>query len=185
MNFPYRKNYQPHHRGASLVEVVIAMGILAVAIPLVFGAIAESGKTSVSSEAETRTSWLVPICLEEIEASRLGKSVYFPATKVGDALPTGGQIWALGFSSQGELIGRISDGDYASGTSKIGNSEVRYIANIKTSLPRTDNNPQTRTAVPMLPLTITIEYPASAPQARRQLVKFHSLIPAPPASSNP
>ena len=34
-------------RGSSLIEAVIAMGVLAVAIPLVFGALAEAGKSGI------------------------------------------------------------------------------------------------------------------------------------------
>ena len=51
------------NRGSSLIETVIAMGTLAIAIPLVFGAIAESGKSSMSSEAETRSTWIIPTCM--------------------------------------------------------------------------------------------------------------------------
>jgi Tfp pilus assembly protein PilV len=70
-------------RGATLIEAVIAIGVLAVAIPLVYGALAEGGKSGLSSQAETRSTWMIPACIDEIHASRQGRSLYFSATAIG------------------------------------------------------------------------------------------------------
>ncbi len=94
-----------------MVEAVIAVGVLAVAIPLVFGTIAESGKSGVSAQAETRSTWMIPVCMQEIQDSRDGKPRYFTATTIGQAFPPAGQVWALAFNQEGRPVGKISSAD--------------------------------------------------------------------------
>ena len=79
-------------RGVTLVESVIAVGVLAVAVPLVFGALAQAGKSGFSSQAETRSTWMIPACLDEIQASRAGRPQYFTATTSGQPFPPAGDI---------------------------------------------------------------------------------------------
>ncbi|NQX02416.1 hypothetical protein HQ447_17295, partial [bacterium] len=116
------------NRGSSLIETVIAMGVLAVAIPLVFGALAESGKSGLSSEAETRSTWIVPACMEEILASREGKPQFFTPTAVGEAFPPASQVWALAFSPEGKPLGKLSKAVYDKGSKELNGQPVRYIA---------------------------------------------------------
>lgn len=158
--------------GASLIEAVIAMGVLAVAIPLVFGALAESGKTSMSSEAETRSTWMVPACMEEIQASRDGRPQFFTSTTVGQIFPPAGEVWALAFSPEGKPIGKLSKAIYDKGTREIDGKPVRYIASLSAKAPTIPSG-----ATPMLSLRISLEYPASSPAAKRQKLEFYTRIP--------
>ncbi len=161
-----------NHRGVTLVESVIAIGVLAVAIPLVFGAIAESGKSGMSAQAETRATWMVPVCMEEIRASRAGKPEYFTSTKVGEIIPPSGQVWALGFSADGSPVGRLDGGAYEQGSREMNGKTLLYIASIH-SEPAT----ATTDSAPMLTVRISIEYPAAAPSSKRQSLHFHTRIP--------
>ena len=161
-------------RGATLVEAVIAVGVLAVAIPLVFGSFAESGKVGMSAEAETRSSWIVPACLAEIHASRSGKSAYFPATSTGEAFPSAGTIWALGFTADGRATGRIETADYTKGVRKSGGETIRYIASLSAE---PETTPSTPGGPPLMRATITVEYPAAAPAEKRGRLEFHTRIP--------
>ena len=91
--------------GSTLViESVIAVCVLAVAIPLVFGALAEGGKSNFTAQAETRSTWMVTACMDEIHASRDGKPQYFTATTIGQTFPPAGDVWALAFSEEGRPI---------------------------------------------------------------------------------
>lgn len=156
-------------KGTTLVESSIAMGILAVAVPLVFGSMAEAGKSGSSAEAETRCAWMIPACLQEIENSRAGRPQYFAATETGEAFPTGDEIWALAFSSEGSVIGKISAAEYKSGIRNTCGKMVSHIANIRAH--KLDENDR------MLGLRITLEYPAAAPAGKRRTLDFHSRIP--------
>lgn len=161
------------NRGSSLIETVIAMGVLAVAIPLVFGALAESGKSGLSSEAETRSTWIVPACMEEILASREGKPQFFTPTAVGEAFPPASQVWALAFSPEGKPLGKLSKAVYDKGSKELNGQPVRYIALLSAAAPK--NTPAGVT--PMLSTRITLEYPAAIPVAKRQKLDFYTRIP--------
>ena len=162
------------NRGSSLIETVIAMGTLAIAIPLVFGAIAESGKSSMSSEAETRSTWIIPTCMEEIQASRNGTAEYFTTTRPGDAFPPGGTIWALAFTAEGRAVDKVSKSAYDKALKELDGEPVRYIATLSAEPPTGTPDPGVST---MLRAKITLEYPAGAPFAKRQKIDFFTRIP--------
>lgn len=159
-------------RGSSLIETVIAMGVLAVAIPLVFGTLAESGKSGVSSEAETRSHWMIPICMDEIRASREGRSAYFIPTKVAQLFPSEDDVWALAFSPEGKPVGKLSKATYEKGTKELNGQAIRYIASLSTAETTISSG-----ATPMLRARISIEYPSSIPVRKRQKLDFCTRIP--------
>lgn len=155
--------------GSTLVESSIAMGILAVAVPLVFGSMAESGKNCKSAEIETRSAWIIPTCLREVEDSRSGRPQYFSATETGQAFPPENEIWALAFSDDGSCVDKISGQQYKSGLRKLNSKSISHLARISASEPEQDEG--------LLELRITIEYPAVAPAGKRKTIDFHSRIP--------
>jgi type II secretory pathway pseudopilin PulG len=165
-------NHSKKNQGSTLIETVLAMGVLAVAIPLVFGVIAESSKGSSSAEAETLSNWIVPQCMDQIQASRDGKSAYFPTTLAQEAFSLDHEIWALGFSAEGKIINKITGRDYEKGIIKLDEQSIRYIASLSSTSIEEDT-----AAVPMLRTIITLEYPAAAPAHKREKLIFHTLIP--------
>jgi type II secretory pathway pseudopilin PulG len=166
---PVKKSGQS---GSSLIEVVIAVGVMAVAVPLVFGALAESGKSGMSAEAETRSAWMVPICMEEIRASREGRSEYFTTTTTGQVFPPASEVWALAFSPEGKPLGKVSKSEYDKGIKTLGTSKVLYLTTLSSTVPKTQTGP-----VPMLSARISLEYPSGAPAAKRQKLDFFTRIP--------
>lgn len=156
--------------GASLMETVIAMGVLALAIPLVFAAVAAAGNSGRSAEAETRAAWIVPACLREIDASRAGLSSYFPTTETGETFPPAGKVWALGFSADGALAGTLEKEDYNHGTAQIAAGPIRYIASLSAE-------PTLTAGQAMLRVRVSVEYPAIAPAGKRRSLDFLTRIP--------
>jgi Tfp pilus assembly protein PilV len=159
-------------RGSALIEVVIAAGVLAVAIPLVFGALAESGKSSMSSGVETRSTWMVPACLEEIRASREGRPRFFTATATGQVFPAAGDVWALAFSPEGKPLGKVSKAEYDKGAKMLNGAKIQYLASISSASPSVATGP-----VPMLRARVSLEYPAGAPAEKRRKIDFFTRIP--------
>jgi len=170
MKAPRRHN--DHPAGATLIEAVIAVGVLAVAVPLVFGAIAEAGKGGQAAEAETRAPWIVRTCMEEIQASRDGKPQYFTATTTGQPFPPAGDVWALAFSADGKTVGKLSKSLYERGSKELDGKPVRYIAVISAAT----QTPVANTT-PMLKSRVSIEYPATVPAKKRNKLDFHTRIP--------
>ena len=161
-----------NRRGSSLIETVLAMSVLAVAIPLVFGALAESGKSGISSEAETRSAWMVPVCMDEIHASREGRPQYFTPTAVAQAFPPKGDVWALAFSPEGKPVGKISKAAYDKGIKELDGQAVRYVASLSAA-----ENPEKVETAPMLSTRISVEYPAASPAVKRRKIDFYTSIP--------
>ena len=157
--------------GSTLIEVVIAVGVMAVAVPLVFGALAESGKSGMSARAETRSTWIVPLCIDEIRASREGRSEYFAATTTGQVFPPTGDVWVLAFSPDGKPIGKLPKADYDKGTTQLNGEKILYLATISAK-----TTTQTG-ATPMLSARVTMEYPSGAPSTKRQKLDFFTRIP--------
>ncbi|MEX1049166.1 MAG: hypothetical protein WED15_06540 [Akkermansiaceae bacterium] len=163
----------PTRRGSSLIEAVIAMGVLAVAIPLGFAALAESGRSGMSARAETRSSWIIPACLYEIRASRAGRPQYFSATTTGQEFPADDELWALAFSPEGRPLGKLSQALYNKGTRELDGQIIGYIATLSATIP----TPPTTEPVPLLRARISLEYPPTAPSTKRQKLDFYSRIP--------
>jgi len=162
----------PRHRAASLIEAVIAVAVLAVAIPMVLGALCEAGKCALAAQAETRSAWIVPACLNEIRASREGRPGCFPATTTGQAFPPPGEVWALAFSAQGHPVGKLPGALYHTGTQQLHATSVRYIASLDCS-----GAPDQPFVAPMMNVRITLEYPASSPATQRRKLDFHTRTP--------
>lgn len=158
--------------GASLIEAVIAVGVLAVAIPMVFGALAEAAKSGLAARAETRSIWMIPACMDEIHASRAGRPRYFTPTLPGQTFPPAGEVWALAFSPEGQPIAPMPRTLYEWGCRELGGKTVRYIASLDSS-PATAN-PATAA---MVQVHISLEYPANAPAAKRRKLDFHTRMP--------
>lgn len=159
--------------GATLVEAVIAVGVLAVAIPMVFGALAESGKSGLASRAETRSAWIIPVCMAEIRASRDGRPQVFTPTLAGQAFPPAGEVWALAFSADGRLVGKLTKALYETGVRELDGENIRYIA----ALSATPEDGPEAGAVPLSRVTIALEYPAALRAAKREKLDFHTRVP--------
>ena len=148
------------------------MGVLAVAVPLVFGALAEAGKSGSSAQAETRATWIVRDCMREIEASRDGRPQYFTATTTGQTFPPAGDVWALAFTPDGSTVGKLSKAQYERGLKELDGRPVRYIAVLEAVAGNVTSG-----TTPMLDARISIEYPATVPAQRRDKLDFHTRIP--------
>lgn len=168
---PFSKN-SGMAKGSSLVEAIVAVGVLAVAVPLVFATLAGSGESGLSAQAETRCSWIVPTCLEELQATRTGDSRFLPDTLVGEAFPAGGGLMALAFSGDGRVLGQVPRESYESGLRTLGGEAVRYIVAMS-GTPVTSN----QEAVPLLAVRLTLEYPAVSPAVKRSKLDFHTRMP--------
>ncbi len=172
MKISSRKS-SPNAKGTSLMEVMIAVGVLAIAIPLVFGAMIQSGESNLSAQAETRSSWIVQSCFEEIQYAMRGESKYLRQLTPGKSFPESGNVEALVFSGESSILGSISKGEYDRGIVKLANKPARYIALMSAE----EENAGTPDAAGVLNVKITLEYPAASPAAKRKKIDFHTRIP--------
>ena len=157
--------------GFSLLETVIALGVLAVSVPLVFLALEKGGRSGMASATDNRGGRMVEVCLEEIRASRESRARWFPDTRAGSLIPPDGGFWALAFSNEGQVVGTVSAEQWAAGLVQLDGKPVRYLARIN-SLPHlADGVPE------MQNVRVTVADPAAAPLGKREKSQFHTLVP--------
>lgn len=160
-------------RGSALMESVIAVAVLSIAVPMVFGTLAESGKSGLAAQAETRSAWIVSACMDEIHASRAGNPQYFSPTVTGQPFPPPPEgVWALAFSEGGESMGKISRDLYDSGSRELDGKRIAYIATISAE-PASSQSDNSH----MLRVDITLEYPAASNALKRAKIAFHTHTP--------
>jgi Tfp pilus assembly protein PilV len=160
-----------NHGGFSLIETVIALGVLAVCVPLVFLALQEGGKSGSASTTDSRGGRLVEVCLEEVRASREGRARWFPDTRPGGSIPPDDGFWALAFSNDGRVVGEITAAQWAAGLARLDGQPIRYLAQI-------DSEPHHADGMPgMREVRVTVADPAAAPAGKRSLSEFHTLVP--------
>jgi hypothetical protein len=158
-------------RGVSLVETMVAIGVLALVGPLAVAALLKSGEGGAAARAETRSAVIVEQCLAELKNARSGGSQHLPALQPGMAFG-GNEVLCLAFGRDGSLIGRVSGAEYDAGHGRSGNQDVSYLARLEGSL-----DSQRTGYPPLLTVTLSIEYPAVAPGDRRRRMEFHTKLP--------
>jgi hypothetical protein len=161
-----------HTCGSSLIEVLLAMGVLAVALPLVGAVLVRAGQSAAAAQAETRCGWIVPACMKEIEAAYEGKARFLPKLPRNQPFPAAGEVLALAFAGDGRALGRIDRETYHSGGRILADEPIRYLASIHAAPAASRSN-----ITPMLGLRVTLEYPSAAPLAKRRKLDFHTCIP--------
>lgn len=168
------KTKRPIHsipRGVSLIETMVAIGVLAVVGPLSVGAVLKSGAGGASARAETRATVIVDHCLTEIRSARDAISLHLPTLKPGEAFGHGAPL-CLAFDGNARLLGAVNSASYSEGADSVGGEIPVYLARIAGSLdaPRDGHTP-------LLTITLSVEYPAVAPEAKRRTLDFHTKLP--------
>jgi hypothetical protein len=158
-------------RGSTLVEAAVSVGVLAVAVPLVFGAIFEAGQSGSYAGLDNRSASIIPACLTAVERAREGKPGWFESSPPGTAFPLHGDTWALGFSEDGRVLGRLTKEQYETGLRDLEGEVVRYLAVLSAVA-----QPGEAAADSPLRLTIIIEHPAAQSAGSRSRSEFHSTI---------
>jgi len=158
--------------GSSLIEVVLAMSVLAVALPLVFAVLARCAQSCACAQAETRCAAIIPACLNEIEAAHQGTARFLPPLARGQPVPAPGATLALAFAEDGHALGCVAPAAYRTGISRLADEPVRYLASL-----HSEPEPALPNMPPMLNLRVSLEYPSAAPLAKRQRLDFHTRIP--------
>jgi type II secretory pathway pseudopilin PulG len=167
-----RKSAFALRKGASLIEVMIAMGVLAVAVPLVLGAMAQTGGSNLAAQAETRSAWITRACFEELQCAMRGQSQYVQKLLPGEEFGTNNNV-LLCFGAEGGILGPLGATGYDGGVSTMAGEPARYIAVMSGEKERGVVQGESRG----LKVKITIEYPSSAPVAKRQKLDFYTRIP--------
>lgn len=159
---PYRST------GVSLVETLVAVGVLAIIVPLAMAAMVKGADVSGSARAETRAPAIADSVRIEIRAARRGESQYFEPLGAGESFGVSGETGALAFGRDGRLIGRVQSSGYASGVTELAGERVYFLAKA---------SGRAEPGAEVVTLVVEVEYPAARPADRRKRVSFHTKLP--------
>lgn len=165
-------------RGLTLMEAVVAIGVVAVAVPLILGATSVSSKTRIAAEAETRASWMAQEGFRQLTAA--WQNLKSPAFPTKPSFPTFGSVTApviLLYNAEGSLLGQGTASDYEQGSR---NPQAVYLVSVY-GIGQKANNLQTGEEN-LSRVTISVENSARAPKAKRSSSSFTLLIPRQTAS---
>lgn len=160
--------------GMTLMEVVIALGVVAFVIPIVLTATGSANISRLSAEADTRSAWLAREVQREIisawsvptPASAFGAALAFPVF----ATATAPEI--LAYDSDGNFLAKGSAADLTA-ASKI--PKASYIVAVHGEAHRPPNlaaGPDTLSL-----LTIRVLHPAKSAAAKRTDLRYQIISP--------
>lgn len=161
------------HRGLTLMEAVIAIGIVAVAVPLILAATSAATKSRINSEADTRAAWIAKEMQRQLtDAWRDLPNTYFSTKPAFPAFSSDTEPLVFLFNQSAGLIGPGNAESYASGSK---NPDAYYMVTVygEAAIPSTadlaDNS--------LSKVFIAVEHNAKSPRSMRNSNPFLVLIP--------
>lgn len=160
--------------GMTLMEVVIALSVIAFAIPLILAAIGSANDTRGRAEADTRSAWLAREVEREIVSSWADPA---PESAFGTPLTfpefaTAADPEILAYDSEGNFLEKGVSADLSS-PSKTPKAAYLVAVHGETHRPlNIDTSPDSLSL-----LTIRVLHPAKAPAATRSDLRYHIISP--------
>jgi type II secretory pathway pseudopilin PulG len=160
--------------GMTLMEVVIALGVVAFVVPLILAATGSANSSRLSAEADTRSAWLAREVQREIISSWTvpAPQTSFGATLTFPVFATATAPEILAYDSDGKFLAKGSAADL-SAPSKIPNAS--YLIAVHGEAHRPPNlaaGPDTLSLI-----TIRVLHPAKAAAAKRSDLRYQIISP--------
>ncbi len=173
MNLRSHRHFLRRRRGLTLMEAVVALGVIAVAVPLILSATAVSTRTRMNAETDTRSAWLARAVQQELTSA--WRDLPSPLFPVKPTFPTLGSPTApevLLYDADGQFLSRGQASDFLNG---VRNNRAVYLV----SLHAQKQNPANLTSTEELlsRVQITVGHPAQGPRPKRIASTYTILIP--------
>ena len=178
MNISRGNQNKRHHRGLTLMEAVIAKGVIAFALPLIVAATSQSAKTRISAEADTRSAWLAQdVQRQLIDRWNDRTSVAFAAKPQFPDFASATTPIVILYDNDGVFIQEGTPLEFANGST---NERASYLVTVY-GVGTTPNN-LTTTENNLSRVIISVENSAKASATKRSRNVFTMLIPHQTAS---
>ena len=161
------------HRGLTLMEAVIALGVIAVAVPLILATTTSGARTRVQAEADTRSAWLAQDLQRQLTDS--WKNIPSPAFVTKPKFPqfsSPESPTVLLFDNEGAFLASGTSEEYTKGSS---NPKAFYLVALHGASQTAFNI--TGGGDSMSKVTISVENSARAAKQKRTANSFVVLIP--------
>lgn len=165
-------------RGFTLMEVVVALGIVAFAVPLILTTLASSSRARLQSENDTRSAWLARDVQQELIAAwSAQQSVINPAPAFPQfANPTTPLV--LLYDKEGKFISQGTSDDFSRGHATGG---AFYLVSLYGEPALA--SPLKEGTSDLCHLSLSIESPAAARKEKRSRFVYQAMLQAPVSSS--
>lgn len=110
-----RDPVQTGRSGFSLMEVVIAVGVLAVAIPVIMAALVAGARGSRVATDETQAALITRSVMQELRAARNGRGALVEGALSWPDFPADGERLVFSVDADGRLTALLGGGVYESG----------------------------------------------------------------------
>ena len=165
-----RKSSQ--RQGMTLMEVVIAIGVVAVVIPMILAALGNATGSRRNAEADTHSAWLAKEARRQVIANWAGYQSDVGSTLDFPTFGTEAEPQVLVYNSDGEFLSEGSSSDLS------GSSSINKAAYIVTVYGETHTPPNlTGTTDSMSLLHIRVLYPAKSQPAKRNTYRYNLITP--------
>ncbi len=163
-------------KGMTLMETVIAIGIIGFSVPLILAASTASMNDRRNAEADTRAAWLAQDLQHQIAAvwASPRRDTYLPQSVsltfpefAAENSPT-----IFIYDNEAQFVGMGSASDLQSGSKQ---NAAQYLVSAYSKLHTPAN--LTSSTSELARIYIQVEYPAKAPLAKRQKLQFSVVRP--------
>jgi len=167
--------------GFSLIEVVIAIAIIAVALVGLLGLFPVAIDAATNSQRETQSALIARQIYTDLDARSDTKRLLIVSTnsvssdeadlKAEEVDLTKPSTVSLAYSSDGQPLGKISDGDFNSGKKDAG-----FLAQVKVIPQKAVPNGTNSTVLDMSRIEVTVQAPGVAAEKTRKKYNFVSIF---------
>lgn len=173
MNLQLQRKPRLRYRGLTLMEAVIALGVIAFAVPLVLSATAISTRTRINAETDTRSAWLARVVQRELtDAWRALPSTMFTPAPAFPNFASATEPEVLLFDAEGRFLARGNNNDYRNGSR---NPNAVYLISVHSQRQSPANITTNENLLARV--QITVAHHAKAPLAKRVPCTYSILIP--------
>ena len=160
------------HRGLTLMETVIAVGVIAVAVPLILAATSGGVQSRLQAEADTRAAWIAKAVRRDLLDAWAGLPGPWPSgiTPSFPAFGSNSSPLVLLYNSEGAFLETGSPTDL---TQRASNPAARYVIALHGTPAMPSALPSGSTsAAPLSLIHLRIHHPANSPGSKRQILDF-------------
>lgn len=153
-----------------MMEVVISVGVLAVAVPVIMAMMVAGSRSSRVATDETQAALIARTVMQEVRAARDGRGRLVDGTLAWPEFPSGGGRLVFSVNGDGELLERLGEGEYETG---LRDSEARYLVGASGVPHRREGAPDGEV---LSRVTVSVETPPVAKAEDRRKFEFVQLV---------
>lgn len=154
--------------GMTLMEIMVAIAIIAFTVPLIFAALGASSESRRSSDNETRAAWLAERVDDDVARGWAGEGLFFSGELSYPDFGQAGDERIFGFDRAGDFRRAVTAAEWRDGVQEKGLIYVVKVRGEKFSSPDLPGEFLSK-------VEVVAAAPAVAPDSERKKLFYHTL----------